>query len=88
VAVLVLPAASAAVIVMRLSPIDRSIGLVAQDDVPNAAPDPPRLFAHVMLTTPTLSDALPVTMTFESVVRDDPPACAGEKTITVGGVRS
>jgi hypothetical protein len=73
---------------MTLSPIERSIGLVAHDDVPNAVPEPPRLFAHVTLTTPTLSDALPVTMTFESIVRDVVPAGAGETMKTVGGVRS
>jgi hypothetical protein len=61
---------------------------VAHDAVPNADPEPPRLFAHVTLTTPTLSDALPVTMTFEFVVRDVVPAGVGERTTTVGGVRS
>src|SRR6188508_836546 len=88
VAVLTFPAASATVIVMTLSPIDRSIGPVTHDEVPNAAPEPPRLFAHVTLTTPTLSDAVPVTITLDSVVRAVPPTCAGERNTTVGGVRS
>jgi hypothetical protein len=38
------------------------MGVVAHDDVPSDVPTPPRLFAHMMLTTPTLSDAVPVTM--------------------------
>ena len=73
---------------MMLSPICNSIGPVAHDEFPNADPDPPRLFAHVTLTTPTLSDALPVTMIFELIVRVVPPAGEGEPTNTVGGVRS
>jgi len=71
-----------------LSPIDSSTGPVAHEDVPNAAPEPPRLFVHVTLTTPTLSDAPPVTTTLDSVVRDVVPAGDGEKTVTVGGVVS
>jgi hypothetical protein len=64
-----LPAASLAVIVITLSPILRSIGVVAHEVVPNAAPAPPRSFAHMTLTTPTSSDATPVTMIFEFTVR-------------------
>ena len=81
------PAASLAVIVMMLLPIFRSIGEVAHVDVPSAVPTPPRSFAHMMLATPTLSDAVPVTMIRVFIVRYG-RSVSGETICSVGGVTS
>ena len=56
----VLAAASRAVIVSTFVPSWRAIPLAVQLVVPVAAPlPPPALFAHVTWVTPTLSDAVP-----------------------------
>ena len=56
----VLAAASRAVIVSTFVPSWRAIPLAVQLVVPVAVPlPPPGLFAHVTWVTPTLSDAVP-----------------------------
>jgi hypothetical protein len=59
VSVLVLPAASRAVIVRTFDPDWREIELTDQFVVPLAVPLPPRLLDQVTWVTPTLSDAVP-----------------------------
>jgi hypothetical protein len=59
VSVLVLPAASRAVIVRTFDPDCRAIELIDQFVVPLAVPLPPRLLDQVTCVTPTLSDAVP-----------------------------
>jgi hypothetical protein len=61
VAVVAFRAASEAVTVRRLGPFFRSIAGVLHEEVPTlAAPRPPRSFCQVTLTTPTLSDNVPL----------------------------
>jgi hypothetical protein len=64
-AVLVLPAASRAVTVRPFVPVWSAMPLAVQVVVPVAVPLPPRLFAHVTCVTPTLSDAVPPSVTLE-----------------------
>ena len=63
VAVVVLPAASRAVIVITFGPFCRAMLLADQLVVPVAVPLPPRLLVHVTCATPTLSLAVPDTVT-------------------------
>ena len=55
----VLLAASRAVTVIILLPDCSEIPEADQADVPDAVPDPPRLFTQLTCVTPTLSDADP-----------------------------
>ncbi|PYN64454.1 MAG: hypothetical protein DMD93_22490 [Candidatus Rokuibacteriota bacterium] len=68
VSVAVLPAASRAWTVSMFVPIWRTIPLAVQAVVPVAVPLPPRLFAHVTWVTPTLSDAVPPSVSEELLV--------------------
>jgi hypothetical protein len=68
VSVPVLPAASRAVTVSTFVPSRSTIPLAVQLVVPVAVPLPPRLFAHVTWVTPTLSDAVPPSVSEELLV--------------------
>src|SRR5213080_1530077 len=87
VCVVVLPAASRAVIVSTFDPVWRAIPLAVQLVVPVAVPLPPRLFAHVTCVTPTLSDALPRNARRGLLVLKVAPK-VGEVIATVGGMVS
>src|SRR5262249_12934578 len=63
------------------------IPLAVQLVVPVAVPLPPRLFAHVTWVTPTLSDAVPASVSGELLVLKV-EADVGEVMVTVGGVAS
>ncbi len=58
----VLPAASRAVTVSTLIPVCSTMPLADQVVVPAAVPLPPRSLLHVTCVTPTLSAAVPVTV--------------------------
>jgi len=64
----VLPAASCAVTVMTVVPVGSAITGVLQPPVPNAVPVAPRSVAHVTWVTPTLSVAVPATVTLDMAV--------------------
>src|SRR5213595_596250 len=87
VATLVLPAASRAWTVSMFVPIWRPIPLAVQLVVPVAVPLPPRLFIHVTWVTPTLSDAVPASVSEEVLVVKVGPE-VGALMVTVGGVVS
>jgi hypothetical protein len=57
-----LPAASRAVTVMTLDPLWRAIPEADHEVVPVAVPLPPRLLVQVTCVTPTLSEAVPPTL--------------------------
>ena len=57
-----LPEASSAVKVRRFSPSNRPIPAAVQFSVPLAVPLPPRSLRQLTATTPTLSDAVPATV--------------------------
>jgi len=63
----VLPAASCAVIVMMFAPLWRAIPAL-QFVVPLATPLPPRSFDHLTCVTPTLSVAVPPSVTVDDHV--------------------
>src|SRR3972149_5143798 len=87
VAVRVLPRASWAVTVSTLVPGWRAIRLADQLVVPLAVPLPPRSFAHVTWVTPTLSAAVPRSVSRRLPVLYVAPV-VGEVMATVGGVVS
>src|SRR5262245_26488526 len=61
------------------------IPLAVQLVVPVAVPLPPRLFAHVTWVTPTLSDAVPASVSGELLVLKV-EADVGDVLVTVGGL--
>jgi hypothetical protein len=88
VSVLTLPAASRAVTVRVFSPGNRVIPLADQLVVPVAVPVPPvRLFDQETCVTPTLSEAVPPSVTDAVVVLKVVPA-VGDVMVTVGAVLS
>ena len=68
VSVAVLPAASRAVMVSTFVPVCRPIPLAVQLVVPVVVPVPPRLFAQLTCVTPTLSAAVPPSVTDDARV--------------------
>src|SRR3977135_2079391 len=66
-------AASRAVTVNTFAPGCSTIPLTDQPVVPVAVPEPPALFVHVTCVTPTLSAAVPLTVTGVVFVRYVPP---------------
>ena len=65
----VLPAASEAVMIMTFVPIFSEILATDQPAVPIAVPLVPLVvFAHITLVTPTLSVAVPVSLTLDDLV--------------------
>jgi len=87
VSVVVLPAASRAVIVSTFDPVWRAIPLAVQLVVPVAVPLPPRLFAHATWVTPMSSAAVPPRIRGEPLVAKVGLA-VGVVMVTVGGVVS
>src|SRR5262249_52358065 len=84
VAVPALPAASRAVTVTTFAPGCSAIPAAVHAVVPDAVPLAPRSVTHVTCVTPTLSTAVPATVTeFAFVVR---PLPVGEVMLTVGAV--
>ena len=87
VAVPVFPAASFAVTVSTLEPGCSAIPETDQLVVPVAVPLPPALLLHVTCVTPTLSAAVPLSVSGLLFVEYDDPD-VGDVIDTVGGVVS
>ena len=82
----VLPAESAARIVMVFDPTSNAIGGVVQVSVPFAVPAPPLEFDQVTRATAVLSCAVPLIVTVVALV--DTLVCAGVRITMEGGVVS
>ncbi len=82
-----MPAASAAVTVMTLTPLCRVIPDTDHDVVPIAVPLPPPLLDHVTRVTPTVSEAVPAMLSGLEFV-EYVALAVGEVIAMMGGIVS
>ena len=80
---LVFPAASRAVTVSTFAPLESAIPLTDQLVVPVAVPDPPRSFTQLTCVTPTLSEAVPLSVSGVAPVANV-AALVGPVIVTAG----
>src|SRR5687767_5361787 len=86
VSMLVLPAASCAVTVKTFGPFLSAISLTLQLAVAVAVPEPPRSFDQVTCVTPTLSEAVPLSVASGVVPVANVAALVGAVIVTTGVV--